>query len=74
MFDVLNGKLVRQVPGEIVGEDDPAVVALFSYQAAMDRSPKYSALSLLQQWEYHHTPNMYSANCNCCNIPHWSDT
>lgn len=48
MFNVLNGKLVRQVPGEIVREDDPAVVALFSCQAAMDRSPKCSALSLQQ--------------------------
>lgn len=67
-------KLIKQVPGEIVGEDDAAVVALFSYQAATERSSKCSALSLLWQWGYHHTPHMYSAKCDCCNTLHWSNT
>lgn len=49
MFDILNAKLRQQIPGEIPGDDDPASVAHFSCQAAVERSSESSDQSLLGQ-------------------------
>lgn len=46
---MLNAKLRQQIPGESTGEDGPGSVALFSCQAAVERSSESSDQSLLGQ-------------------------
>jgi len=40
VFSLLNAKLIRQIPGKIGREDDPAIAALFFVSSNNEEVPK----------------------------------